>query len=269
MKKDVLEIEADSLKAAWAEAEIKIPASFKLVSEEVLSDGKRKNAEGVADTVEEAFKEARKKVPADAEILGEKERILPSKNILETQALDEETARSQMKKEIHKTGRIDNIRLKTPARKGFLGIGKKLNTYEAEVFQPAVVAVGYRSRARIRVTISEMTETERLVTELIKIGQTEGFLTMPADSHICGRCGSRVVKKGRQVECAYCGLKQNRGHFNKDYRHIRAREIGTRLNDEGGMDLMQEACETIRAELGGSIGRELEAAWAHIGGWLP
>jgi len=110
-------------------------------------------------------------------------------------------------------------------------------------------------------------EVNCLVAELIEIGRSEGFLTMPPAEGICGKCGSKVVKKGRMVKCTYCGREQNLDHFDKNYRHIRAREIGTRLNEKGGKKLMRAVYYRVDSATG--MGSELSHAWAYIGNWLP
>ena len=83
-------------------------------------------------------------------------------------------------------------------------------------------------------------EADRLVEELIQIGETDGYLSMKAG-----------------------------GKFDGTKKHIRARQIGQKLNELGGMDLMRAANYTVRARLGGVQARELEAAWGYIGNWLP
>lgn len=110
-------------------------------------------------------------------------------------------------------------------------------------------------------------EVDQLIDELIEIGQSEGFLTMPPDEGICGRCSSKVVKKGSMVKCSYCGLEQNLDHFDKSYKHIRAREIGMRLNKIGKKELMQAVYYEVHSATG--MGPELNSAWAYIGDWLP
>lgn len=155
MENQVLEIEADSLEAAREEAKAKIPEGLHLLSEKILSDGKPKSAKGIAETVETAFEEARSKVPAGVKVIKEEELVSPSQNILEVQAFDQETARTLVKREIHKTQRIEEIRLKTLGKKGLLGIGKTPNIYEAKVFQPAVVKLVVKRRAKIQVEIGE------------------------------------------------------------------------------------------------------------------
>jgi hypothetical protein len=59
------------------------------------------------------------------------------------------------------------------------------------------------------------------------------------------------------------------GNFNSDRRHSRAREIGNRLNQIGGLALMQAVGFEVGNyfDPGSGRGRELEAAWDGIGGW--
>ncbi|MEK7652976.1 MAG: hypothetical protein AAB358_00620 [Patescibacteria group bacterium] len=82
-------------------------------------------------------------------------------------------------------------------------------------------------------------DIDRLVTELIQIGETDGYLSMTQG-----------------------------GKFNKDCVHIRAHEIGESLNKRGGIDLMQAVHYRIRVALPGKA-RSLERAWGYIGEWLP
>lgn len=81
-------------------------------------------------------------------------------------------------------------------------------------------------------------EIDSLVDELVWIGQIDDFLA-----------------------------QEETGKFDDERRHIRAREIGVYLNEQGGMDLMQAAAYRVRARLG-SI-RALEICWGYIGEWRP
>ena len=155
MKNKVLEIEADSLIEARKKVKTRTPEGLHILSKKILSDGKQKTAKGVAETVEAAFEKARKKVPADAEIIDEKRRVLPSQKVLEVEAFDIEAARTKVELDIDKTRRIDDLRLKSRGKKGFLGIGKNPDIYEAKVFQHAVVEVVFKRKAKIRVEIGE------------------------------------------------------------------------------------------------------------------
>lgn len=82
-------------------------------------------------------------------------------------------------------------------------------------------------------------DVERLLDELIRIGKTEDFLS-----------------------------ERPGGGFNRDCRNIRAREIGTRLDEIGGLALMEFANRRIRRKLGKNLSWHLEAAWKDIGQWV-
>lgn len=82
-------------------------------------------------------------------------------------------------------------------------------------------------------------EADALVAELLHIGQRTGYTSDPG------------------------------GDFNAHGHHKRTREIGTTLNNMGGIQLMQAAYYRILAVLGLRASRSLELAWAYIGGWQP
>ena len=82
-------------------------------------------------------------------------------------------------------------------------------------------------------------EVDRLIEELITIGKREDFLS-----------------------------ERPGGGYNMQCRHIRTREIGTRLNQIGGFSLMEFASNKIRRKLGKNMFDHLEYAWSEIGKWL-
>lgn len=82
-------------------------------------------------------------------------------------------------------------------------------------------------------------EVDRLIDELVRIGKTEDFLS-----------------------------ERPGGSFNRDCRHIRSRGIGTRLNEIGGLALMEYANRRIRRKLGKNLSWHLEACWRDIGDWI-
>ena len=82
-------------------------------------------------------------------------------------------------------------------------------------------------------------EVEHLIEDLYRIGKTEDFLS-----------------------------ERPGGSFNRECRHIRAREIGTRLNEIGGLALMEYANRQVRRKLGKNLSWHLEAAWKDIGKWI-
>lgn len=82
-------------------------------------------------------------------------------------------------------------------------------------------------------------EADLLVTELIQIGK-----------------GCPFVSSKKSVE------------FNTNGQHVRAREIGQRLSELGGKNLMLAVHYRVRLATSGERARELECAWDYIGGWL-
>jgi hypothetical protein len=82
-------------------------------------------------------------------------------------------------------------------------------------------------------------EVNKLIEELVKIGQLEDFLS-----------------------------ERPGGAFNGQCRHIRARQIGERLNKIGGFVLMEQVHKKIRKSLGPQPGTHLSYSWADIGKWV-
>lgn len=83
-------------------------------------------------------------------------------------------------------------------------------------------------------------EVDRMAQDLIRIGQTEDFLS-----------------------------ERPGGAFNAQSRNIRAREIGKRLNEIGGFELMEKIYKRVRKQLGVQLATHLSYAWAEIGKWIP
>lgn len=75
-----------------------------------------------------------------------------------------------------------------------------------------------------------------------------------------------LIRIGRQDD--YLSEFPGRG-FNAQCRHIRAREIGARLQQVGGNDLMSWAYRKVRKEAGKPLASHLEYAWKDIGDWQP
>jgi hypothetical protein len=83
-------------------------------------------------------------------------------------------------------------------------------------------------------------EVDKLLEELVRIGKVDDYLS-----------------------------ERPGGNFDRYSRHTRARQIGQRLHEIGGLDLMQWAVKQVRRRLGAQISSHLEYAWNEIGGWLP
>ncbi len=82
-------------------------------------------------------------------------------------------------------------------------------------------------------------EVERLLEELVRIGTTTDYLS-----------------------------ERPGAGFNSQCRHVRTREIGKRLNEIGGLTLMEYAYRHIERKNGSQLSSHLEYAWSEIGQWL-
>jgi hypothetical protein len=82
-------------------------------------------------------------------------------------------------------------------------------------------------------------EVERLLAELIKIGRGDDFLSESRST------------PGFNIHC----------------RHKRAIEIGARLDEIGGLDLMLYAYRHVRRKTSKTLGEHLEYCWDQVGKW--
>jgi hypothetical protein len=153
-----IEVEADSLLEARRQVQSKVPDGFEILSETILSDGKIKRIQHKADTVETAYTEALSTLPPDVEVVEKKELVTPYRKTVVVEAFDEPSASAQVEKDISKTALVAHVTLVAQGKKGFLGVGKKPNRYEFQVYERAVVEIRYRQKARIRVTVHESPE---------------------------------------------------------------------------------------------------------------
>ena len=79
-------------------------------------------------------------------------------------------------------------------------------------------------------------EVNRLMEELTKIAKTDDFLS-----------------------------ERPGGLFDRECRHIRTREIGTRIYEFGGADSMEWVIKKIAKKSGKDMAAHLEACWNGIG----
>ena len=81
-------------------------------------------------------------------------------------------------------------------------------------------------------------EVERLIAELVKIGKGDDFL---CEGYMPG--------------------------FNSQHRNVRARQIGTRLNEIGGLPMMEYAQRQVRRKTSKVLSEHLEYCWDEVGKW--
>ncbi|NLW72051.1 MAG: hypothetical protein GXY37_04055 [Chloroflexi bacterium] len=83
-------------------------------------------------------------------------------------------------------------------------------------------------------------EVKSLIEKLVRIGQTDDFLSLAPG-----------------------------GPFNMQMHHREAREIGQRVNEIGGLPLMEAVRNTIKRRLKAVMAEHLDHAWKGIGDWKP
>jgi len=83
-------------------------------------------------------------------------------------------------------------------------------------------------------------EVKRLLEDLVKIGKLDDYLSLQPGSPFNIRC-----------------------------HHTGARKIGERLNEIGGLELMQAARSYVKHKLKSVIAEHLDYCWQDIGDWQP
>ncbi len=83
-------------------------------------------------------------------------------------------------------------------------------------------------------------EVNKLLDELVKIGKLDDYLSL-----------------------------QPGGPFNVRCHHTGARKIGERLNEIGGLELMEAARSHVKRKLKPVIAEHLDYCWQNIGEWKP
>jgi hypothetical protein len=158
MAERIIEVEADSLEEARKKAESQVPEDLRIVSEEILSDGKPRRMMGVADTTELAFAKAQNEIPTTADVIERKVLTEPTQKLILVEAFDEQNARSiareQSRSQLGDAAIVRSVTLVTAGKKGFLGVSKKPNQYEVNVSRQAVVEVSYKTKAKISVKMA-------------------------------------------------------------------------------------------------------------------
>jgi hypothetical protein len=135
-----IEAEGATLEEAGQKLRSLLGPGEKIVSEETVSNGSPRSSRSKGDTAKAAFGQARQKIPKGSRISEERELSAPGEEAfaLEVEAFDEEEAKERAKamgKERKHRGRVhfQSLKLLSQGKKGFLGMGKKPNRYEASM----------------------------------------------------------------------------------------------------------------------------------------
>ncbi len=83
-------------------------------------------------------------------------------------------------------------------------------------------------------------EVKKIINDLIRIGKQDDFISLSPGGDFDIRC-----------------------------HHRQARDLGKRLNDMGGLDLMMAVRMRIRRKLKSVMAEHLDHCWKEIGDWQP
>ena len=144
-----IEIEEDSIDQAEKLLNDKISNNFRIISKEILSDGKPKIISSISDDLETAIKDLKSKIPEKSIIIETHDPIEPSDHIEIIKEMDEELALLNAKSNLPLGATILKYKLIHKGKKGFLGIGRKPNTYEFKIQQKAVCKYTIKEKAKI------------------------------------------------------------------------------------------------------------------------
>jgi tetratricopeptide (TPR) repeat protein len=155
-----LEVEADTVADARTQSLSQIPPGFQVLAEHILVDGNPKMLSAAGETIEQAFANAQHELSPTVEVIARKELSAPERRRITVEAFDENsalaTAESQLREQFGPNWSIQGLKLNTGGTKGFLGMGKKPNRYDVELFHQATVEVTYKPKAKIAVKIGEV-----------------------------------------------------------------------------------------------------------------
>lgn len=210
MTEHKIDIEAESLEEAKEKVRSQIPEGLFLLSEHVISDGKPKSLTTIADTLDAAHKNAHQRVPPNATIIHEKELYSPAHYAITITAFDESKGESEAKERVRiKWGAVAAVKgfeLKNRGKRGFFGIGRTPNQYEADVFQQAVVEITYKEKALIRANYGEQPEDRKIYgTDLREL---RDLLRRQNGVLHCIQCNSEVQLDLKTIEDAIRKNKQ-------------------------------------------------------------
>jgi len=162
MDEERIEVQADTLQEARAQLRAQVPEGFTVLSEEVLADGEPKTARLSA-------------VPDNVQVLAQKELSTPATRTAVVKAFAEAgaqaAAQALARRELGEFGHYRNLRLVSKGGTGFLGLVKKPDEYEVELYREAVFEVTYRTRARISARIRD--EQAYLTLQIAQAGNRQ------------------------------------------------------------------------------------------------
>ena len=145
----------DSLEEAKAALTALLPVGCSILSEQVISDGATRTVRTKGATTAAAAAPNARCQTEPRSLKGKRCPGQSGADLCRWRLLTRRAPGGWPESKKADTALIADIRLVGQARKGFLGIGNRLNQYQVEiVVAPAIVEVTYRTKARISVTVA-------------------------------------------------------------------------------------------------------------------
>lgn len=169
-----LRTEANSVSEAFEQVKPQIPLGLQIVSTQVVFDNENKKASTreTADSVEAAYAKVFDRIPKGCAVLVKKVITAPEQKNFTVEAFNEQEALSSVRSIARNyfgtdKGEIRNIKLTNLGSKGFLGVRKQPNRYEAEVVLPACIEVVYRPAAVVEYELGKVQSVKAKVSYLL------------------------------------------------------------------------------------------------------
>jgi hypothetical protein len=155
MIKRGLLVESTTISRARSNAKQKVPDGMLLSNEIIFSDGSEITIKITDSSVDKALEQVSSEIPKGSKILRENIVFEASRANIEIQAFAENEAKNKILREKPQSLQIEKISLVREGSKGFLRIGRKANIYRLELYQPALVEITYKPKAKLAYDLVE------------------------------------------------------------------------------------------------------------------
>ena len=155
MNTQTIQVEAENLELARQELKTRLPSGWFVQSEQVLSDGRPQTSRGMAEADDEALAKTKAGLPPDTAILETKTVQNAGTRTITVEAETESAARAKLQTQLGSTDILKSFQAGLPGKKGFLGIGKTLDQFQAVVLRQAIVEITHKKKAFLKVTITD------------------------------------------------------------------------------------------------------------------
>lgn len=143
-----------------AEIQSAMPPQWKLAKLDFVSRGAEESAEARGNTPEQAKVDARAKVPTDATVTEEHVQHNRPDQGSPVEAFTEDEARRKAPEE-HEWQDITKVTMREKGSSGFLGLGRKPNTYSVYFKEQARVCIAYRTCATVEIMLIDTTRVQQ------------------------------------------------------------------------------------------------------------